>query len=98
MTLDIYADLFDDDLDGVADPLTCSIVVELRGIEPLTYSMRTSGLGRWPPMTALGSEETRSPSRWARWRVEAVAEATTDGLRTARSLSPRQWWVGLFAG
>jgi hypothetical protein len=66
ITLDTYVDLFDDDLDEVADrvdaaiqttadalrtakvpqhtvrALTCSILVELRGFEPLTYSMRTS--------------------------------------------------------
>src|SRR6478736_4444266 len=59
-------------------------------VEPLTFSMRTSGLGRSIPMAALASEEIRRPSRWARWRVEAVAEATADKLRTARTLSPRQ--------
>ena len=66
MTLDTYADLFDEDLDEVADrlndairvtadalrtgwvpyrapsALNCSNSVELRGFEPLTYSMRTS--------------------------------------------------------
>ena len=66
MTLDVYADLFDEDLDGVAVPLDAAIqiccgrlrtggksrpgpirhdllnLVELRGFEPLTYSMRTS--------------------------------------------------------
>jgi hypothetical protein len=66
MTLDTYADLFDEDLGEVADrldtaiksaadalrtakvpyrtvcTLTCQNVVELRGFEPLTYSMRTS--------------------------------------------------------
>ena len=67
MTLDVYAALFDEDLDGVAEnldaaiksaayplrtgghkrrpgkmSLTCLNFVELRGFEPLTYSMRTS--------------------------------------------------------
>jgi hypothetical protein len=66
MTLDVYADLFDEDLDSVADNLDAAIRsaadqlrtgsqrrcaeavkplvrgVELRGFEPLTYSMRTS--------------------------------------------------------
>jgi hypothetical protein len=66
MTLDTYADLFDEDLNEVAEGLNaairvtpdalrtaevpqqaayvlaCSNSVELRGIEPLTYSMRTS--------------------------------------------------------
>jgi hypothetical protein len=63
MTLDTYVDLFDEDLDDVADCLNAAIrttadalrttakglmerpdlrkLVELRGIEPLTFSMRT---------------------------------------------------------
>ena len=62
MTLDVYADLFDEHLDTVANrlddairftadqersvktsnALTSENRVELRGFEPLTYSMRTS--------------------------------------------------------
>jgi hypothetical protein len=65
MTLDTYADLFEEDVDEVADrlnaaiestadalrtaylalsrhkALSCSKGVELRGFEPLTFSMRT---------------------------------------------------------
>ena len=58
-----YCGRFADDQSSLADdtgPLNCSNsvelrVCELRGIEPLTFSMRTSPLGRLPPLIALAA-------------------------------------------
>jgi hypothetical protein len=47
--------------------------VELRGFEPLTYSMRTSRLWRLSWLMALAPRENRRPAGWNRWRVYAVA-------------------------
>jgi hypothetical protein len=56
--------------------------VELRGFEPLTYSMRTSRLGRLLLLTSLGEEENARSTGWRRLQARTVAEATADALRT----------------
>jgi hypothetical protein len=67
--------------------------VELRGIEPLTFSMRTSVLGRLSLLTPLAELRNRWSLGLHRWRQLAADEATADGLRTdcaARSGGERE--------
>jgi hypothetical protein len=64
--------------------LTCSNLVELTAIEPLTFSMRTSQLGRLQLSTALATEDCRSSKGWGRWRQLTAAGTTADVLRTVR--------------
>ena len=56
----------------------------LRGIEPLTYSMRMGRLGRLVTLTALAALRNSWSERWRRWRPKSFAEATADALRTNR--------------
>ena len=62
--------------------------MELRGIEPLTFSMRTSVLGRLSLLTPLAELRNRWSLGLHRWRQLAADEATADGLRTLRTISP----------
>jgi hypothetical protein len=48
----------------------------------LTYSMRTSQLGRLPRWLALAVTENCRSHRWKSWLVKALVETTADRLRT----------------
>ena len=44
------------------------------GVEPLAYSMRTSGLGRLQRITALTTSKSRSPVGWECWEHRPMSE------------------------
>jgi hypothetical protein len=71
--------------------LNCENVVELRGFEPLTFSMRTRRTGRLRRLIPRAVLTVPRSEGWRRWLLASAAGATADGLRTlARSDRQRE--------